>query len=59
MEINNYCMWRRNDSYISKELAKKCKHLTTTAKNKPLTYEHDMVGYNYRMVNILASLGIT
>ena len=42
----------------SDRLAKRCKHLTTTAKTNPFTYEHDMVGYNYRMVNILASLGI-
>ena len=46
-----------NNKLKSKELAKKCKHLTTTAKTSSLTYEHDMVGYNYRMVNILASLG--
>ena len=39
-------------------LAKKAKHLTTTAK-RPHSWEfdHDMVGYNYRMPNINAALG--
>ena len=39
-------------------LAKKVKHLTTTAK-RPHAYEffHDCVGYNYRMPNINAALG--
>ena len=39
-------------------LAKKAKHLTTTAKTDPLEYFHDEVGYNYRLVNILAALGV-
>ena len=39
-------------------IAKKAKHLTTTAK-KPhaWAYHHDMVGYNYRLPNINAALG--
>ena len=39
-------------------LAKKAKHLTTTAK-VPHAYEfvHDEIGYNYRMPNINAALG--
>lgn len=41
----------------SKKINQLCKHLSSTAKTNALTYEHDMVGYNYRMVNILASLG--
>ena len=40
------------------ELAKAAKHLTTTAKTDPLNYIHDEVGYNYRMVNILAAVGV-
>ena len=36
----------------------RAKHLCTTAKTDPLTYFHDEVGYNYRMVNILAALGV-
>lgn len=38
-------------------LAKKAKHLTTTAKiPHPYEYVHDMIGYNYRMPNINAAL---
>lgn len=40
------------------ELAKRAKHLTTTAKTDPIEYYHDEVGYNYRLVNILAALGV-
>jgi perosamine synthetase len=39
-------------------LAKKAKHVTTTAKTDPLLYLHDEVGYNYRLVNILAAVGL-
>ena len=40
------------------ELAKRAKHITTTAK-VPHLYEfvHDEIGYNYRMPNINAALG--
>ncbi len=42
----------------NKELAKKAKHLTTTAKVKhSWEFIHDQVGYNYRMPNINAALG--
>lgn len=37
---------------------KQAKHLTTTAKRDALTYFHDEIGYNYRLVNILAALGV-
>ena len=40
------------------EHLKRAKHITTTAKRDALTYFHDEVGYNYRLVNILAALGI-
>lgn len=40
------------------EHLKRAKHLTTTAKRDPLTYFHDEVGYNYRLVNVLAALGV-
>ena len=41
------------------ELAKKAKHITTTAKiPHPWEYEHDMVGYNYRMPALNAALGL-
>ena len=40
------------------EHLKRAKHLTTTAKRDSLTYFHDEVGYNYRLVNVLAALGV-
>jgi len=40
-----------------KDLAKKAKHLTTTAKMPhKWDFSHDMVGYNYRMPNLNAAL---
>ena len=42
----------------NKKLAKKAKHLTTTAKVfHKYDYIHDEVGYNYRMPNLNAALG--
>jgi len=41
----------------SKELADRVRHLTTTAKvNHAWNYEHDDIGYNYRMPNLNAAL---
>jgi dTDP-4-amino-4,6-dideoxygalactose transaminase len=40
------------------ELLKKAKHLTTQAKADELNFIHDEVGYNYRMTNMQAALGI-
>jgi perosamine synthetase len=39
-------------------LAARAKHLTTTAKTDPMEYLHDEVGYNYRLVNVLAAIGV-
>jgi perosamine synthetase len=40
------------------KLAEHARHLSTTAKIKSqLAFEHDFVGYNYRMPNINAALG--
>lgn len=39
-------------------LAKKAKHLTTQAKCDPFEYVHDEIGYNYRLVNVLAAIGV-
>ena len=39
-------------------LAKKAKHITTQAKSDPFEYVHDEVGYNYRLVNVLAAMGV-
>lgn len=40
------------------ELLKKAKHLTTQAKSNELYYTHDEIGYNYRMTNLQAALGL-
>ena len=40
------------------DLAKKAKHLTTQAKKDPFEYDHDEIGYNYRLVNVLAAIGV-
>lgn len=40
------------------ELARKAKHLTTTAKiNHQWSYVHDEIGFNYRLPNLNAALG--
>jgi aminotransferase in exopolysaccharide biosynthesis len=39
-------------------LAKHAKHLTTTAKASADEYYHDEIGYNYRLVNVLAAIGV-
>ena len=42
----------------SEKLASRAKHLTTTAKiQHKWNYDHDMIGYNYRMPNLNAALG--
>lgn len=40
------------------DISKRAKHITTTAKTDSLNYFHDEVGYNYRLVNILAAIGV-
>ena len=39
-------------------LAKKAKHITTQAKSDPFEYVHDEVGYNYRLTNTAAAMGV-
>lgn len=39
-------------------LAKRAKHLTTQAKSDPFEYYHDEIGYNYRLVNVGAAMGV-
>ena len=41
-----------------KSLAEKAKYLTTQAKDDPIRYIHDEVGYNFRLTNIQAALGV-
>ena len=40
------------------ELALKAKYLTTQAKDDPINYIHNEVGYNFRLTNIQAALGL-
>ncbi len=42
----------------NKELAQKAKYLTTQAKDDAIHYIHNEVGYNYRLTNIQAALGV-
>ena len=45
--------------FSDEELSKKAKHLTTQAKvPHPWEFVHDEIGYNYRMPNINAALGL-
>jgi perosamine synthetase len=39
-------------------LAKKAKHLTTQAKSDAFEYVHDEIGYNYRLTNVAAAMGV-
>ena len=38
--------------------ARRAKHLTTQARPDPAEYVHDEVGYNYRLTNIAAAIGV-
>jgi perosamine synthetase len=40
------------------EVAKNAKHLSTTAKADPVEFFHDALGYNYRLTNLSAALGV-
>ena len=42
----------------NQDIAIRARHITTTAKSDPLEYFHDEVGYNYRLVNVLAAIGV-
>lgn len=39
-------------------IAGKIRHLTTQAKKDPFEYDHDEIGYNYRLTNIQAAMGV-
>lgn len=39
-------------------LLKKAKYLSIQAKDDPLYYEHNEIGYNYRMTNVQAAIGV-
>jgi len=40
------------------KLAEKVRYLTTQAKNDPVRYIHHEIGYNFRLTNIQAALGV-
>jgi len=40
------------------KLAEKARYLTTQAKDDPVRYIHDKIGYNFRLTNIQAALGV-
>ena len=42
----------------NKELADRARHLSTQAKTDTLYFVHDEVGYNYRMTNVQAAMGL-
>jgi perosamine synthetase len=42
----------------NEEWARRARHLSTQAKTDPVEYEHDEIGYNYRLTNVLAALGV-
>lgn len=41
------------------EALARARYLITTAKNDPLYFVHDEVGYNYRMLNLQAAIGVS
>jgi perosamine synthetase len=40
------------------EFAEKARYLTTQAKNDEVRYVHDEIGYNFRLTNLQAALGV-
>ncbi len=42
----------------SDKMAKLIRHLSTQAKKDAHLYDHDMIGYNYRLSNIQAAMGV-
>ncbi|RJQ53143.1 MAG: LegC family aminotransferase [Nitrospiraceae bacterium] len=42
----------------NKDLADRMRHLSTQAKKDAITGDHDEVGYNYRLTNIQAAMGL-
>ena len=39
-------------------LSKKARYLTTQAKDDPIRYIHNEIGFNYRLTNIQAAIGV-
>ncbi len=41
-----------------RKIAEKIRHITTQAKKDPFEYYHDEIGYNYRLSNVQAAIGV-
>lgn len=41
-----------------KKVADRVRHLSTQARRDPFEYDHDEVGYNYRLTNVQAAMGV-
>jgi perosamine synthetase len=41
------------------QVAQRARHLSTQAKRDPIEFVHDEVGYNYRLTNLQAALGVS
>jgi dTDP-4-amino-4,6-dideoxygalactose transaminase len=42
----------------SKPVSSRVRHLTTQARSEAFEYNHDDIGYNYRLTNVLAAMGV-
>ena len=40
------------------DIAKRTRHLTTQAKSDLFEYDHDDIGFNYRLTNLQAAIGV-
>ncbi len=40
------------------DIAEKAKYLTTQAKDDPIRYRHNEIGYNFRLTNIQSAIGV-
>jgi perosamine synthetase len=40
------------------DVAKRARYLTTQAKDDPVEYEHGTIGFNYRLTNVQAAIGV-
>lgn len=43
----------------NEELAERARHLTTQARTSRTDYDHDEIGFNYRMSNLAAAVGLS
>lgn len=43
----------------SKKISDRAYYLSTQAKDDPFNFVHNEIGYNYRMINLAAALGLS